>query len=82
MPDLDPVVDPEPWGERRCQQETTVWRPFAVRRVWRIDRTDLGEGSAVYDLDFPGQVTKPGERDQSALRVERDEVVRRGAEIV
>jgi hypothetical protein len=76
VPDLDPVVDAEPRGERCGEQETTVWRPFAVGCVWGVYGAHLGEGSTVYDLDFSGEVAKPCERDESALRVEGDEVVR------
>ena len=76
MPDLDPIVDAETRRERRCEQEATVWGPFAVGCVWRVYGAYFREGAAVYDLDFPSEVTEPSERDESALWVKGDEVVR------
>lgn len=82
MPDFDPIVDAETRRQGGCKQETTVWRPLAVRCVWSIDGAHFGEATSVKDLDFPGKIAKACEGDNSALRVERDEIAWGSTKIV
>ena len=82
MPDFDPVVDTEAWRQGSGKQETAVWRPLAVRRIWRIDGAHFGEGASVKDFYSPSKIAKACEGDNSALRVERNEIAWRSTKIV
>ena len=53
-----------------------------MRRVGRVNRGGLGECPSVKDVHLSSKVTEAGKGDQSTLRVEGDEVVWRGSEIV
>lgn len=75
VPDLDAVVDPQPWRGGGGQDEPAVWRPLAHTGVGRLEGHDLGElVLSVQDVDVAGQVPKTCHQDVLCVRGVQDGV--------
>jgi hypothetical protein len=80
--DLDAVVDSQTRTQGRTHEIPAVGTPLAVDRIRRLERRHLLERLTVVDVDLASQVTEPGNAEEAALRVVREEVARVQAKVV
>jgi hypothetical protein len=60
MPDFDAIVDAKSRRERSREEESTIWRPLAMRGVRSLDGSNLSEATAIENVDFASKISKTG----------------------
>ena len=82
MPQSYTIIDPQSWTQNSRENEPSIGAPFKLSRIPCLHPTDPPQPATLHvhqppiiHIDFTLQVPEPCECNESALRVEGDEVV-------